>query len=233
MCSANVKDLSDDALFRKAVGASNDNEHAKAVDLFREIVLRQPMNSAAHNNLAVGLTRLGNSGEGKDWRVSYQEAAREATIAQILDPDFELGRSTLKMTIQNSWYRLNKLIPDEEKRWTEARRIVAAAFIGGEGSDASDFLSYGIEGKSTDTETTKLDEEEASSDAPIIDPELWDFLVSKSLDGYYNAMYDYGIDTLEMLFDVDRSDMDAIGMSSEDRDLLRSSLSDLENAPEL
>lgn len=205
-------------LYRRAVEASDQGDYMLASSLFRKALDANPTSPNACNNYAVALLRLGNQGhEKRDWRDFYREAARWAVAAQVLDPEMKIGASTLRLTIDNSFHRLGHAYPDEDERRKEARKIIAEAFADqGANNAAEDFDAFG------DAEAHENEEEEIET--PILDPILWDFLVANDLDSHYSAMFDYGVDTMDMLFEIDRSDMDAIGLSHEERKSLISAL---------
>jgi len=213
---------SSQSLFDQAVAASNAGQSEKAVELFRQILNDDVMNPKYHSNLAVALTRLGN-GPIPNWREIYQEAHRESTAALMLQPDLPSALEIREQIVGNIAKRVASEFSDEGLRATALKRIIAGAYsdMTGDGFTPPGSTVTDIVDSSGSSEQNS---DQQQSTAPVLDAQLWDFLVGHGLDHRYDAMYDYGIDAMDLLAEVDRADLDAVGFTASERQVLLKAL---------
>lgn len=178
------------------------------------------MNPKYHSNLAVALVRLGN-GPILEWRETYQEAHRESTAALALQADLQSALEIREQILGNIAKRVEADFSDEQMVRVEVKRIVAGAYSDMTSSSDAATSSGSDDGPTSAADATEHGDE---STAPVLDARLWDFLVQNGLEHRYDDMYDYGIDAMDLLEEVERADLDAVGFSATERHVLQKAL---------
>ena len=230
------------SMFQLAVEASNQGDTAEAVRIFRLLARDAPNDPLTLCNLGTALMRHGNGPAARpEWERVYSEALRIYLRALAINPALPDGLEGYALVKKNVHIRMDL----SGGSAAEADAVIAMASEPADDSfvDASagglptnslgSFSDGGGEDDDDDDDEwdDDFDDHDNDNDARIGRPgtkhsggaerdAMHAFLTQCGLSKYYDALYNYGIDDLDFLLEIEAFDMEYVSMSKVDQKTL-------------
>ena len=228
-------------MFQLAVEASNQGDTAEAVRIFRLLARDAPNDPLTLCNLGTALMRHGNGPAARpEWERVYSEALRIYLRALAINPSLQDGISGYDLVKKNVHIRMDL----SGGSAAEADAVIAMASDPADDSfvDASaaglpsnhlGSFSRGDDDDDDDDGDDEWDDDFDDDDdgGSVGRPgtketggaerdAMHSFLARCGLSKYYDALYNYGIDDLDFLLEIEAFDMEYISMSKVDQKTL-------------